>query len=278
MNESKRPSKQMFWILCAVGFVLLLWIFVWQRVGKELDHAGVNAYYSRFTHDGAIYAAFDPDFIAETYGLTLTGTDADRGTSLGKAQFSVDGVTVDCPLYRVKALEEQSLADGVVLVERDGRYDTYELVGFTALSESPSITAVCQAYGIGSGADLQSVTVYDADGTVMEQITDAAELTAFYEKFAALGEDMGAAGQSRAYYDAYVEKYGESDAITLQDGVIETADDATYEQAMAFWGAGMCTVTIRTTRGLRLGDMVYAPVPGVFQAYGYYGITEPFFE
>lgn len=278
MNKSKSLSKRTFFIVCAVGLVILLWILVWQRVGKELNNAGVDAYYSCFTHNGAIYAAYDRDFLAETYGITLTGSAAELGTSLGKAQFTIDGVTVHCPLYRVKALEEQSFADAVVLVERDGQYDTYELVGFTALSESPSITAVCEAYGIRSGADLQTITVCDADGTIMEQITDAAELTAFYEKFAALGEDIGAAGQSQAYYDAYVAHHGESDAITLRDSVIETADDATYEQAMAFWGAGMCTVTIRTANGLRLGDMVYAPVPGIFQAYGYYVITEPFFE
>lgn len=278
MNQRKPFSKRAFWICCCVLLIVLLWIFVWQRVGKELADAGQNAYYTGFTHNGAIYALCDTDFIKETYDLTLTGTSADCGSSLERAQFEVDGVTVYCPLYRVKALEQQSLADAVVLVERDDVYYTYELAGFTALNQSPSVTAVCRAYGIGSGSDLKSVAVYDADGAMIQNLTDAEELAVFYEKFAALGEDIGAAGQSQAYYDAYVAKYGESDALSLADGMITTADDETYEQAMSLWGTGMCTVTITMKNGLRLADMVYAPVPQVFQVYGYYAITEPFFE
>lgn len=278
MNRKMALSKRTVFIAIAVLCILLAWVFLWQRVGDKMEQAELDAYYTGFSLDGAIYARYDMDFIADTYDLTLTGTAADCGSSLEKAQFTVEGVMVSCPVYRVKALEDQSLADAVVLVERGGVYHTYELVGFTSLSESPSIGAVCEAYGIGAADDLVSVTVHDADGTMLRNLTTQEDLAAFYAKFAALGEDMGAEGQAQAYYDVYVDRYGESDAIALENGVITTADDETYQQAMELWGAGMCTVTVMLKNGLRLGDMVYAPVPKVFQAYGYYRITEPFFE
>ena len=68
------------------------------------------------------------------------------------------------------------------------------------------------------------------------------------------------------------------DALTIENGTIEAADDAVYQQAMELWGTGMCRVTMKLKNGFRLADMVYAPVPEVFQVYGYYAITEPFFE
>lgn len=278
-GETERPrriSPKTVILSVVVIAALLLWVIAWKIVGNRMEQTATDMQYTHFTYSDAIYARC-PD-AANIYKLNLTGDMGDCGESVGTVQFTVDGVTVHREAYRVKDEESHAIAEPVLLVSHGEKCVPYELVGFTALNESPSITAVCEAYGIQSAEDLASVTVYDADGSVVQSFTAAEDLQPFYKKLIALGEDMGAAGQSRAYYDAYTAKYGSSDAITLKDGTIETADNETYQQAMELWGAGMCTVTMQLQNGLRLADMVYAPVPKVFQVYGYYAITEPFFE
>ncbi len=274
-NAKKKRIKQMV-IIAAVLMLVLLWLLIWQLVGKRMQHAATDAQYTHFTYNGAIYARCAD--AAAYYDLTLSGDMTDCGESIGTVQFTVDNVTVYKEAYRVNGEEKHPIAEPVLLVQQNEKCLPYELAGFTALNESPSITAVCAAYGIQSAQDIASVTVYDADGSVVQTLTNAEALATFYDKFIALGQDIGAAGQSQAYYDVYVEKYGASDAITLKDGIIETADDETYQQALELWGAGMCSVTMQLQNGLRIADMVYAPVPKVFQVYGYYTITTPFFE
>ncbi len=275
-DTKKRISKKAVILAAGALAAVLLWVIAWNTVGDRMQQTAIDIQYTHFTYNGAIYARCTDAGVL--YDLPLKGDAGDCGESIGTVQFTVDGVTVSKEAYCVKGEEEHPIAEPVLLVRQGEKSVPYELVGFTALNESPSIMAVCAAYGIQSAKDIAAVSVYDADGSVMRTLTKADELAAFYEKLAALGEDIGAAGQSQAYYDAYIAKYGESDTITLTDGTIETADDETYQQAMELWGAGICTVTIELQNGLRIADMVYAPVPKVFQVYGYYSITEPFFQ
>lgn len=276
MLKSRSISKKTVIVSALMLAALLLWVIAWQIVGDRMEQTATDMQYSHFTYSGAIYARC-PD-AANIYQLHLTGKLDDCGEPVGTVQFTVDGVTVHKEAYRVKGEETHAVAEPVLLISHDEKCTPYELVGFTALNKSPSIGAVCEAYGIQSAEDIASVTVYDADGSVVQNLTAAEALQPFYEKLVALGADLGAAGQAQAYYDAYIAKYGNSDGITLKDGTIETADNETYQQAMELWGAGMCTVTMELQNGLRLADMVYAPVPKVFQVYGYYAITAPFFE
>lgn len=275
-SQTRRISKKTVIASASVIVALLLWMIAWKIVGERMEQTATDMQYTHFTYNGAIYARC-PD-ATTIYELDLTGNADDCGESLGTVQFTVDGVTIHKEAYRVKGEVSHAIADPVLLISNDTKCVPYELVGFTALNDSPSITAVCEAYGIQSEEDIVSITVFDADGSVVQSITDLATRRSFYEKLIALGEDMGTVGQLQAYYDAYIAKYGASDAITLKDDTIETTDNETYQQAMELWGAGMCTVTIQLQNGLRLADMVYAPVPKVFQVYGYYAITEPFFE
>ncbi len=276
MAGIKGISKKTVCTVCILLLMLLVWVLAWRLVGRRMEQAMTDTQYTHFTHADAIYARCTAELAEEAYDLKLTGTAADCGRALGKVQFTVDGVTVHCEAFAPKT-EQHPIAEPVLLVQRGEDVFPYELVGFTALSEQPSVTEVCAAYGIASAADILSVTVYDADGAILRQLAKE-DLPAFYRKLTALGEDMGAEGQAQAYYDAYTEKYGKSDALTIQNGTIEAADDETYRQAMELWGTGMCRVTMQLANGFRLADMVYAPVPEVFQVYGYYTITEPFFE
>ncbi len=275
-TQTRHISKRAIIVSVMIIATVLLWVIAWKIVGDRMEQTAEDMQYTHFTYNGMIYARCSD--AANIYKLELTGNMDDCGESIGTVQFTVDGVTIHKEAYRVKEKECNTLAEPVLLVPHDAKCVPYELVGFTALNDSPSITAVCEAYGIQSAEDIVSVTVYDADGSVVQSITAVDAMKSFYEKLIALGEDIGAAGQSQAYYDAYVNKYGASDAITLKDNTINTADNETYQQAMELWGAGMCTVTMQLKNGLRIADMIYAPVPKVFQVYGYYAITEPFFE
>lgn len=276
MAGNKRISGKTVCIAAVLLLMLLAWVLAWRFVGKRMEQAMTDTQYTHFIYEDAIYARCTAQLAEESYDLKLNGTAADCGTALGKVQFTVDGVTVHCEAFAPQT-EPHPIAEPVLLVQRGDEVFPYELVGFTALSEQPSITEVCAAYGIASAEDILSVTVYDADGAILRQLAEE-ELPLFYRRLIALGEDMGADGQAQAYYDAYIEKYGEGDALTIENGTIEAADDAAYQQAMELWGTGMCRVTMKLKNGFRLADMVYAPVPEVFQVYGYYAITEPFFE
>lgn len=264
--------------ISVAGILLILWFAMWQRIGKELDQAESDAAYSSFALEGAIYAACTETIMQEYLTEPIQYHAADCGSVLGEVSFHTAQGTTTGTVYRLRQLEDAGLKDAVILMQRGGRYTGYELVGFEALQNSPSISAVCNAYEIYSHADLQSVTITDADGAVLETVSDAKALSDFYEKLIALGDDIGAAGQAKAYYDAYVQKYGASDAIAINGDTVETADEDTYLKAMDLWSNGMCTVSIRLTNGLFLRDLVYAPIPGVFHVYGYYTITDSFFS
>ncbi len=272
--------KRLFFVIGVgiVGILMIGWIILWQRIGKELDEAEHDAAFSTFTLNEAIYAACTDAVMTEYLKEPLQFTAEDCGSVLEEVSFDTAQGTVIGTVYRLRQLEDAGLKDAFLLVQRGERYYGYELVGFSSLQDSPSITAVCDAYEIGSAADLQSITITDADATIVETITDAAALEDFYNKLITLGEDIGAEGQAQAYYDAYIQKYGVSDAISVNGDTVETADDDTYLKAMDLWSNGMCTVSIRLKNGLCLRNLVYAPVPKVFNVYGYYTITDLFFS
>lgn len=268
-------------ILLAAAIVLLLvggWLLLWRYVGGQVEKAAYNAAYEQLSFDGAHYAQCDLETVqlyvpeADSIGRALCGAQ------IGELSFPAENGVVTCPLYACKPLEEAGKRRAVVLLEREGSLLPYELAGFQYLDDSPNIWAVCASYGIGFPENFESVTLADADGNVLETVTDREALSDFYDKFLKLGEDLGEEGLAQAYYDAYTARFGESDQIRMANGTVEAVSEEAYEEAMAYWSEGLLLVTIRLDNGLQLRNCIYAPVPKVFSVYGDYAITEQFFE
>lgn len=277
MKEFLKKNK---WVLLAAAGVLLLvcgWLLLWQYVGDQVEQAAYEASYEQLSFDGAYYVRCDLAAVQLYVPDTKTIGKALCGEQLGTLSFPSEEGAVTCPLYACKPLEEAGKKHAIILLERKSGLLAYELAGFSYLDESPNIWAVCASYGIAWPEDFESVTISDAEGNVQETITDADALSDFYDKFLKLGEDLGEEGLTQAYYDAYVEKFGESDQIRLENGTIEAASDEAYAEAMEYWTEGLLLVTIRLANGLQLRDCIYAPVPGIFSVYGDYALTEPFF-
>ena len=277
MKEFLKKNKR---VLIAAAAVLLLgtgWLLLWQHLGNQVSRAALDAAYDQIAFDRAYYAKCD----LETVQLYLPDANAIGkalcGAQLGTLSFPAEEGTVSCPVYACKELEEAGKKRAVIFLERGSELLAYELSGFQYLDGEPDIWAVCASYGIGMPEDFESVTVCDQEGQILETIRDAEGLSAFYDKFVKLGEDLGKEGTAKAYYRAYTEKFGDTGRIYLQNGEIEAADDDTYNEAMTYWTEDLRMVTIRLSNGLMLRNCIYAPVPGVFSVYGDYAITESFF-
>lgn len=263
--------------LAVLALILLLlggWMLLWHRIGSAVDSAAEESYYAGFVCNGAYYARCDAAAL-KCYTDESAPDASARGASVGNVQFETPAGTVSCEAF-VCTLAAGTDHPPLLMLARAGD-PVYELDGFAALDDSPSISAVCDAYGIASAADIASVQIAEGDGTPIDEITAPDDLAAFYEKLAALGDDLGEAGMAQAYYDVYIEKYGESAGISLENGEIQFADEETHDKAIALWSEGVCLVSVRLKNGLQLRDMVYAPVPQVFAVYGAYRLTVPFF-
>ena len=261
--------------LIAVGIVLLIaaaWLLLWNHVGNQVQKAAYEASFDTLVFSGAYYQRCDlvtvQDYLPDTAALDASLC----GSRLGEV--SMPAV---CPLFACKPLEDAGKQNAVILMQRDAEYIPYELTGFQYLDDSPSIWAVCSSYGIGDATDFESVTVRDASDNVLETIDDPQALSAFYEKFLKLGDDLSDEEQSQRYYDAYVSEFGESEKIYMEDGKVQTADTETYDAAMQFWTTDLKKVDLRLKNGLQLRGCIYAPKPGIFSVYGDYVITDDFF-
>jgi hypothetical protein len=272
-------------ILKKHGFKLLMlllilafaggWALIWKRIGDAMDSAAEDQAYTGFLYDGAYYTRCSAEVLARYTDQTAPDASC-RGESVGDVEFETEAGTLYCEAYSCTLVPEHE-PPALLMLDRPGD-PVYELSGFQSLDDAPSAAAVCAAYGIASADDLSSVRITEGDGTPIDEITAADDLAAFYAKLTALGEDIGRAGMAQAYYDVYLEKYGESGGISLENGEIRFADKETETQAMALWSEGLCLVTIRLKSGLQLRDLVYAPVPKAFAVYGSYRLTEPFFS
>lgn len=262
------------------SFVLLAggWLLLWQRLGRSVERAAYDASYEQLVFSGAYYHQCDLSVVQEYLADITAVDDALCGEELGTLSFPSENGTVSCPLYACKPLTDAGKKNALVLLRRAEQLIPYELIGFQYLDDDPSIWAVCASYGLGRASDLESVTVTDTDGGNAETLNDPEQLQAFYDKFVKLGEDIGKAGQAKAYYDAYTAKFGKTDKVYLEDDTVKAVNDAAYQEAMDYWMEGMRLVTIRAKNGYQLRGCVYAPVPEVFSVYGDYPITEPFFE
>lgn len=265
-------------LLCIVIPLLLLlaagYLLMWHRIRTKLQDAEAEAQYAVFTLDDAVYEECSLG-IVQLYAPEITGiTKEICGESAGSARFSEE----EYPLYRLLALEAEGKRDGILVMEKEGVLRCYELTGFLSLADSPSITDVCQVYGIQSAEDIRSVSVTEADGTPIDTMTNSEDISGFYQKFAALGESLSDAEQAKAYYDVYAEKYGDTDDLTIEGASLTANSEEANERAYALWGEGMCMVGLELSNGLRISDMVYAPVPRIFSVFGNYRLTEAFFS
>ncbi len=262
-------------ILIAVG-----WVIFWSRIGTQVNQAGYEAAFDTIVYKDAYYMQCDSTVLAEYVGegaeidSTLLGTAFDEA-----AVVSTTAGNVSCPAYRCAALEAAGQRDAIIFLKRGETLLCYELTGYVSLGEQPPMEDVCAAYGLDSADAIASVGLRDADGALLDTITDKEALTAFYGKLTALGNALTDREISERYYASYVAEYGENDAIVLtDDGEVETTDDAIYEQAMTFWSAGLCLADIRLTNGLQLRRTVYMPAAGMYTVYGTYALDDPFFS
>ena len=273
-------KKHLGMIIILAAFLLFVigWLLIWGRVGKQMTQAAYRSVYETFSFDGAHYVQCDLQTVQAYLPDTDAVTEALCGEQLGELSFPSETGTVTCPLYACKALQDAGKKNAIVLLKQQDGIRTYELTGFQYLDKQTSIWAVCASYGIGYPDDIESVTVRDQDGSLLETITDKQTLSAFFDKLLKLGEDIGQEGIAQAYYDAYAEKFGRTDQVWLEDGTVKAKNDTVYQEAMEYWTQDMRLVTIVLKNGLQLRDCIYAPVPGTFSVYGDYKITEPFFS
>ena len=273
-------QKHWIFLLCA-GLLLIVagcWLTVWHRLGRSVEQAAYRSVFDTLTFEDAYYTKCDlqtvQDYVPEAaeIGAALCGEE------LGMLQFPTESGTVECPLYSCKPLDDAGKVHAIVLLKGQEEYLAYELSGFRYLDESPSIWAVCASYGIGKAEDLESLTLADADGNVLETVTDSAALKEFFDKLVKLGDCLTEEDLAHAYYDAYTEKYGEDGKLEIQDGKLKAVSDEAFSAAMDYWNTDMRAVTIRLKNGLLMRDCLYAPVPGIFAVYGNYRLTEPFFS
>lgn len=277
--KAKEIIKEHKGVIIVVALVLLLaggWYYMWSRIAANMTLANYETGYEQFTFEGAHYLLCDS---ASLHGYLPDAAGADEslcGERIGEMSFPSSAGTVSCPLYACKVFGDAAPYP-LVIAERSGQYAAYELAGFESLDESPSAADVCAAYGITGAEAVAQIELRDADGSLLETVTDAEAIADFCGKLTALGDDIGEAGLAKAYYDAYTAEYGETDKLTLTDGKIQYADDEIYQHAMEYWSSGMCLVTVKMKSGLQLRNAVYAPVPAVFSLYGDYAFTEAFF-
>ena len=272
--------KQNGWKLTVAAAVLALaggWAWAWQRIGRSVDRAAEDQIYRGFVCRGAYYARCSEKALAAYTAETSPG-EAARGEAVGTVQLQTPAGTLEKTAYVCTLAAYSGEYPPLLMLERDGSFPVYELTGFQSLDGSPSAAAVCSAYGIGGADDLAAVTVTETDGTVIGEMTGQADLAEFYRKLAALGEDLGEAGTAQAYYDVFIEKYGDAAGVSLKDGKIEFSGEEAEKKANALWAEGVCLVTVRLKNGLQLRELVYSPVPAVFAVYGSYRLTEPFFR
>ena len=274
-EQPKKKTALRFGI--AVVVILLLagsYLLLWRHIGNTMEQAQHDAAYAQFTLGDAVYEECDLS-VVQMYAPEITEiTKEICGTDAGKATFS----DAEYPLCRLAALEDAGKKDGILLMEYGEKLRCYELTGFTALADAPSIADVCEAYEIGSAEDIVSVTIAEADGTKIDEMTEKADIAAFYDKLTALGDCLSEAEQAKAYYDAYEEKYGKTDDFTLEGATLTPNSDTAKEQGYALWGDGICIVGIRLANGLQICDMVYAPVPKLVTVFGCYRLETPFFS
>ncbi len=278
--KAKEIIKEHKGIIIVVALVLLLaggWYYMWSRIAANMTLANYETGYEQFTFEGAHYLLCDSASLRSYLPDAAAADESLCGERIGEMSFPSSAGTVSCPLYACKAFGDAAPCP-LVIAERSGQYAAYELAGFASLDESPSAADVCAAYGIAGAETIEQIEVRDADGTLLEVITDAEALGDFCGKLTKLGADIGEAGLAKAYYDAYSAEYGETGKLTLAEGVIQYADDESYQQAMEFWCRGMCLMTIKLKSGLQLKNAVYAPVPGVFSLYGDYAFTDPLLD
>ncbi len=273
-------KKNLGIIIILAVFLLFagFWFLFWDRISNQVTNAAYRSVFDTFSFEGAYYVRCD----LQTVQAYLPETDAVTaelfGKQLGELNFPTELGTETCPLYACKPMQDAGKKNAVVLLEKSDGISAYELSGFEYLDEQTSIWAVCASYGISYAEDIESVTVKSKEGELLETITDSGALSDFVEKLLKLGDDIGEAGISEAYYNAYTEEFGETGQIWLEDDTVKAENDDVYNEAMDFWTKDLRLVTISLKNGYQLRDCIYAPIPGTFSIYGDYAITEPFFS
>lgn len=266
--------------IAAAAAVLLIaagWIIAWRRIGNAMHDAEYAEAFSSFTYDGVYYSRVTDSELSARYGEQRT-PEGIAGDRLGSVPFVTPRGTENGTLYAVGTADVTDGRYPLTVLQCGAGWFAYELSGFVSLGESPSISEVCGAYGLTEPESIVSVSIADADGSFLAELTDSASIRAFYEKLIRLGDDIGEEGQARAYYEAYIDKYGEDDGVTFADGSVQFANEEARTRAMTLWAEGVRLVTIRLINGFWLRDLVYAPVPGIFSVYGNYRFEDALCE
>ncbi len=266
--ETKKSTPLKTGVILVIVLLILAvsWLIVWKTIKDSLTQAEKDATYAAFSVGDAVYEECDLSIVKLYDANAASLTKEICGSAAGNADFA----DASFPLFHLAALENAAKRDGILLMEYGEYLRAYELVGFTTLGSEPNIEAVCEAYGIDSAAAIVSVTAIDNEGNESKKLTSSDEISRFYEKFVKLGKSISAAEQSKAYYDAYVEKYGSADDLVLEGESLTAESDETKSKAYELFGDGMLTIGMELANGLQITGMVYAPTVNLFTAFGCY--------
>ena len=267
-------------IILVIGLFALFagaWFLIWNRVGNQVEQAAYRSVYDTLTFDGAYYQKCELQTVQDYVPDAAEIGEALCGEELGTLQFPSENGTVTCPLYACKPLEDAGKERGIVLLKGQEGYLAYELSGFSYLDDAPSVWAVCASYGIGAAEDIESLTLCDAEGSLLETVTDRDRIRDFFDRLVKLGDCLTDAELAQAYYDSYTAKFGDDGTLEIRDGKLQAKSDEAFSAAMTFWNTDVRMVTLKLKNGLLMRDCLYAPVPGIFAVYGNYRLTEPFF-
>lgn len=262
-----------YWVGIAVAVLAVLcvtgWVYIWNRIGNSMHDAEYAASFSEFSWHGADYARVSQEELQDHFSEPRT-PESIAGDRLDEIVFPTTRGTETCTLY---AAGYPDGVDGVyplTVLHTGAGWFAYEVAGLESLGNSPSVSAVCGAFGLTDAGMIESVTIEDAADGSKADLTEPADLEKFYAKLTALGDSISEEEQAKAYYDAYVREYGEESGVTLEGGKVQFASEEANERATALWAEGVRLVTIRLRNGFRLRDLVYAPVPQLFTVYGCY--------
>ncbi|MCQ2417348.1 MAG: hypothetical protein MJ071_06015 [Oscillospiraceae bacterium] len=278
MKRSLKVNKKGLIVIAAVFLLAVGWYIIWDIIRVRVQDAAYESVYDALTFDGAYYQKCNLETVQYYLEEVQTLDESLCGTQLGELSFPTKAGQAQYPVFACSPMEQNDMANALLIMEREGQYVPYELTGFQYLDSNPDIWAVCASYGIGAAKDFAEVVVKDQDGIILQSITEEEALSQFFDRFVKLGDSMTDEAQAQAYYDAYVDAFGESENLYIENGQVQAKTDEIYQEAYEFWVKDMRLVDLKLTNGLQIRGCIYLPVPKIFSVYGDYAVTESFFE
>ncbi|MEG0570581.1 MAG: hypothetical protein RR497_02940 [Oscillospiraceae bacterium] len=121
----------------------------------------------------------------------------DCGTKIGTISKSVDKTLIGCNLYKYKNLNAQ----GILVVERNNKFELFIFYGFTAYNENHDVDAnnYLEMFGIFSANDIKKIEITefdDQDIVANNTITDTNTIKKYYDFYSVIKDS------SKEYFQA----------------------------------------------------------------------------